>query len=200
MRSPGHGMVSWIGPPIESVRSTRFDRPGFVSPGFGRIASIQRHRPWCVSLCVAQSFIAVRRWSSNNVGPVTMSHPDSRSPCGRAPKAPSAKATVHRAKSHGCGRRRRRSTRIPHVPRCSTLRASRFLPGCGRRSPAPSVIPRSTQPSGPAPHGVAGWIQRPLPHPPSSCSRAIVAAPSTPARSPSSARTMPTSPASSGLR
>jgi hypothetical protein len=27
--------------------------------------------PWCFSLCVAQSFSAVRRWSSNNVGPVT---------------------------------------------------------------------------------------------------------------------------------
>jgi hypothetical protein len=36
---------------------------------------------------------------------------------------------------------------------CSTRRASRFVPGCGRRSQAPSVIPRSTKPNGPVADG-----------------------------------------------
>ena len=81
---------------------------------------------------------------SNNVGPVTMSHPESRSRCGRAPKAPSAKAAVHRTNRHGCGRRRRRSTRIPHV-RCAyrvvLLDSSRDADGARRRRPS-SLVPR----------------------------------------------------------
>jgi hypothetical protein len=113
-----------------------------VSPGLDRIASIQRHRPWCFSLRVAQSFSAVRRWSSNNVGPATMPHPDSWSPCGRAPQAPSAKATAPDPHPQGCGRRRRRSTRIAPVPRPHrpvSLATSRDADGAPQ---APPVIPR----------------------------------------------------------
>jgi hypothetical protein len=102
-------------------------RQGFVGRSVDRIAAFLKSRPprsrvtWTRSERVdpaSLSFGAVRRRSGNNVGPVTMSHPDSWDRCGRAPQAPSAKATVHRTNRHGCGRRRRRSTRIPHV-RCA---------------------------------------------------------------------------------
>jgi hypothetical protein len=104
----------------------------------------------CVSHCRSNG---VSRWASNIMGPVTKSHPESRSPCGSAPQAPSAKATSHGPTPRGCGRRRRRLTRIPHVPRCRSPRVDRFVPGCGRRPLAPSVIPRSTRSSGPVTHG-----------------------------------------------
>jgi hypothetical protein len=64
-------MVSSVDPSIESPRSTNLDRPSLGSPGLDRNASIQRHRPWCVSLRISQSFGAVRRRTRNIVGPVT---------------------------------------------------------------------------------------------------------------------------------
>jgi hypothetical protein len=49
-----------------------------------------------------------------------------------------------------------------HPPRsmCSTRRADRLVPGCGRRSQAPSVIPRLARPNGPASHVVVAWVER----------------------------------------
>ena len=132
-------MVSSISPPIESPRPSTLDRPGFGLPGLDRNASIQRHRPWCVSLCVAQSFSAVRRWSSNNVGPVTMSHPESRSLCGKRAAGAFRKSHVPRPPPRGCGRRRRRSTRIPHAPRAHRfvfLDSCRDADGARRRRPS----------------------------------------------------------------
>jgi hypothetical protein len=95
----------------------------------------------CVACCRSNG---VSRWARNNVGPVTMSHPESRSRCGSAPKAPSAKATSHRT-----NRQRMRSApqaldSHPPRPTCRSARAPRLVPGCGRRPAGavrhPSVI------------------------------------------------------------
>jgi hypothetical protein len=126
-------MVSGVDPSIESVRFSNHGRPGLVSPGVGRIASIERHRPWCVSLCVAQSFIAVRRWSGNNVGPVTTV--PSRLV---GPMRKSAEGAFRKGHDPRTTRPRMRSApqalgSHPPRPACSSISGSRLVPGCGRR-------------------------------------------------------------------
>jgi hypothetical protein len=147
-RAPRHQAIVANFESRTSVHESRSSIATLGSPGLDRIASIQRPMPWCVPLRGAQSFSAVRRWSSNNVGPVSMSHPESRSRCGSAPKAPSAKATSHRT-----NRQRMRSApqaldSHPPRPTCRSARAPRLVPGCGRR-PAGAARHPSTRDQSP---------------------------------------------------
>jgi hypothetical protein len=162
--SPGRArrVTAWSG---RSLRRSNRHVPRISTathglPGLVRIASIQRHRPWCVSLCIAQSFGAVRRRTRNNVGPVTT--------------VPSRFVGPMRKRAAGAFRK----SHVPRPPRprmrsapqaldshplrstCPSLRASRFVPGCGRRSQAPSVIPRSSIASGPVSDVQSGrWME-----------------------------------------
>jgi hypothetical protein len=86
----------------------------YVSHGLDGNAPIQRHRPWCGSLRVVR-----RRQAPDQEYRETRNNVPSRVVGLMRKRAAGAfrKGHVPRPPPHGCGRRRRRSTRIPHVPR-----------------------------------------------------------------------------------